>query len=83
MLGCTILPSKVLTPTLSQMRKGARMQAVLRGHRLPGGEELGCSTVQGFTILFGSLIGVERNRCAVAGWYSPPTCRLPFALPSR
>jgi hypothetical protein len=44
---------------------GARMQAVLRGGQLLGGEELACSTVQCFTNPFGSLMGVERNRCAV------------------
>ena len=36
MLGCTILQSNILTPVLSGMRKGARMQAVLRGGRLLG-----------------------------------------------
>ena len=36
MLGCTTLQSNPLRPTLSQMRKGARMQAVLRGQRLLG-----------------------------------------------
>jgi hypothetical protein len=35
-LDCTILPSNSLTPTLSKMRKDARMQAVLRDQRLLG-----------------------------------------------
>jgi hypothetical protein len=36
MVGCTTLQSNPLRPTLSEMRKGARMQAVLRGRRLLG-----------------------------------------------
>jgi Phage integrase family len=36
MLGCTILQSNPLTPVLRGMRKGAKMQAVLRGQRLLG-----------------------------------------------
>jgi Phage integrase family len=35
-LDCTILPSDPLTPTLSKMRKGARMQSVLRDQWLLG-----------------------------------------------
>ena len=58
-LDCTILPSNILTPVLRGIRKGARMQAVLRGQRLLGGGELACSTVQGFMIRFGSLMGVR------------------------
>jgi hypothetical protein len=36
MLDCTILQPNILTPVLSGMRKGARMQAVLKGQRLLG-----------------------------------------------
>ena len=47
-----------------------------------GDGELACSSMQCFTIPFGSLIGVERNRCAVGFAAIPPMFRLLFSLPS-
>ena len=81
LLGCAMLqPNRGHTAPEGDAQ-GCEIAGSFAGRAAASGFAIDCSPLPCFTHPFGSLIIVELNRYAVGLRSSPPTCRLPFALP--